>query len=115
MENAQCQWQQFKRTSLSCQSILKQWFQEQMAEGVSMTENEILQAVVNDKFFGLVECDLHVPTHLQDYFSEMQPTFKHTSISRSDLEENMLNYAKTHKILRSPQKSLWGSYCGAQD
>ena len=29
-----------------------------------------------DISFGFVECDIEVPDHLKDYFSEMTPIFK---------------------------------------
>lgn len=108
----ECRWQEFKKESQTCRSFIKQWFSEKMAEKSPMTENEIIDAVKNDVFYGLVECDLHTPDHLRNYFAEMQPIFKHSLISRTDLPPTMLDYATKHNILRSPQKSLIGSYFG---
>ena len=51
----------------------------------TMTQQQILAAVVDGTLFGMVECDVRVPDELQDYFSEMQPVFKNTSVTRDDI------------------------------
>ena len=65
-----------------------------------------------EKFYGFVECDIHVPDSLQYHFSEMPPIFKHVSLSRDELSDEMLQFASTHNILKQPQKSLIGSFFG---
>ena len=39
------------------------------------SESSILTAVREDKFFGFLEVDIHVPDHLKEYFEEMSPLF----------------------------------------
>ena len=41
---------------------------------------EIIKEVETGKFFGFVKCDLEVPKHLYNYFSEMTPIFQNTEI-----------------------------------
>ena len=67
-----------------------------------MTEQEVLKAVKEDTLFGMVECDISVPEHLKDYFSEMTPIFKNKKISRNDLGEPMKKYAEENKLLSQP-------------
>ena len=55
----------------------------------TMTTRSIVNAVKNDTLFGCVECDIHVPEHLEDNFSEMCPIYKNTEISREDIGEFM--------------------------
>jgi hypothetical protein len=37
--------------------------------------------VISDKLFGYVECDIRVPEHLYEHFSEMCPIFKNIDIN----------------------------------
>ncbi|GMF30019.1 unnamed protein product [Phytophthora lilii] len=39
---------------------------------------EIVEDIKNDKFFGILECDIHTPEHLKQYFGEMTPSSKYT-------------------------------------
>ena len=77
-----------------------------------MTLQTILGAVKNEKLFGCVECDIHVPEHLRDKFSEMCPVFKNTEISRDDRGEYMKAYAEENDIMSRPRRSLIGSMVG---
>jgi hypothetical protein len=78
----------------------------------TMTTRSIVNAVKNDTLFGWVECDIHVPEHLKDKFSEMCPIFKNTEISREDIGEFMKTYAQENNIMRQPRPSLIGSMVG---
>ena len=61
--------------------------------------------------FGFVECDIEVPDHLKDYFSEMAPIFKNTEVSLKDIGKFMQEYAKQH-VKDVPHCLLIGSYFG---
>ena len=41
-----------------------------------LTQDQIIQYIKDGHLFGFVECDIHTPEHLKDYFSEMTPIFK---------------------------------------
>ena len=77
-----------------------------------MTQNEILAAVIDGTLFGMIECDVRVPEHLQDHFAEMQPIFKNANVSRDDIGPYMRQYAEEHNILTKPRRMLVGSYRG---
>ena len=77
-----------------------------------MTQNEILAAVIDGTLFGMIECDVRVPEHLQDHFAEMQPIFKNTTVTRDDIGPFMRQYAVDHDIMSTPRRMLVGSYRG---
>ena len=71
-------------------------------------QDQIIKYIRNGQLFGFVECDIHVPDHLKDYFSEMTPIFKNTEVSLKDVSEYMQNYAKEHGIKDVPRRLLIG-------
>ena len=77
-----------------------------------ITCRDIEKAVLNGSLFGLVQCDIRVPEHLHDHFSEMTPIFKNAEVSREDIGEFMESYANEKKLLSQPRKTLVGSYFG---
>ncbi|OAJ32745.1 hypothetical protein BDEG_28630 [Batrachochytrium dendrobatidis JEL423] len=46
---------------------------------------DILKDVLDNTFFGMIECDIAVPEHLKEYFAEMPPIFKNVEITCNDL------------------------------
>ena len=77
-----------------------------------MTQNEILTAVIDGTLFGMIECDIHVPPELRPYFSEMQPIFKNTTVTRDDIGPFMRQYAEENDIMSAPRRMLVGSFHG---
>ena len=77
-----------------------------------MTQQQIIAAVVDGTLFGMVECDVRVPEHLQDHFAEMQPIFKNTTVTRDDIGPFMRQYAEEHDIMSTPRRMFVGSYRG---
>ena len=77
-----------------------------------MTQNEILAAVIDGTLFGMIECDVRVPEHLQDHFAEMQPIFKNANVSRDDIVPYMRQYAEENDIMSTPRRMLVGSFHG---
>ena len=67
----------------------------------TMTQRQILAAVVDGTLFGMVECDVCIPEELQDYF------FRHAARAL------MRQYAEEHDILSKPSVMLVGSFRGA--
>ena len=78
----------------------------------NMTQQQIIAAVVDGTLFGMVECDVRVPEHLQDHFAEMQPIFKNTTVTRDDIGPFMRQYAEEHDIMSTPRRMLVGSFHG---
>ena len=77
-----------------------------------MTQQQIIAAVVDGTLFGMIECDIHVPEHLEDHFAEMQPIFKNAMVTRDDIGPFMQQYAVDHGIMSTPRRMLIGSYRG---
>ena len=67
-----------------------------------MTPHQILAAVIDGTLFGMVECDVCVPDELQDHFTEMQPIFKNTTVTRDNIGPFMRQYAEEHDIMSAP-------------
>ena len=78
----------------------------------TMTQQQIIAAVVDGTLFGMVECDIRVPSELQDHFAEMQPIFKNTTVTRDDIGPFMRNYAEEHDIMSTTRRMLISSYRG---
>ena len=107
----ECQW----RASIKRDPELSRFIEHRKrpCDGlITMTENQILAAVLNDQLFGALEVDLHVPDHLKPTFAEMSPIFKNVEVSRDDIGDHMRQYAVDHDIMSQPRKSLVGSMFG---
>ena len=77
-----------------------------------MTSHSIIAAVIDGTLFGMVECDVRVPDNLREYFADMQPIFKNTTVTRDDIGSFMQQYAEEHDIMSTPRRMLVGSYRG---
>ena len=77
-----------------------------------ITSHSIIAAVIDGTLFGMVECDVRVPDNLREYFAEMQPIFKNTTVTRDDIGSFMQQYAEEHDIMSTPRRMLVGSYRG---
>ena len=77
-----------------------------------MTQQQIITAVVDGTLFGMVECDVRVPSELRAHFAEMQPIFKNATVTRDDIGPFMRQYAEEHDIMSTPRRMLVGSYRG---
>ena len=108
----ECEWEDSLKSSQESKLFVKKILYRDMASNVTMTEDQIIQAIQDKTFFGLVECDIEVPDHLRDYFSEMTPIFKNITLSQKDLFQPMKTYATDNGKLSHPQRLLIGSYFG---
>ena len=77
-----------------------------------LTQDQIIQYIQDGHLFGFIECDIEVPDHLKEYFSEMPPILKNVDVCLDDVGEFMQNYAKEHNIKDVPHRLLIGSYFG---
>ena len=77
-----------------------------------LNQDQIIQYIQDGRLFGFVECDIEVPDHLKDYFSEMTPIFKNVDVCLNDVGELMQECAKQHNIKDVPHRLLIGSYFG---
>jgi hypothetical protein len=70
--------------------------------------------VMSDKLFGYVECDIRVPEHLFEHFSEMCPIFKNIDINgtKDIIGEHMADYCTANNIPCKKSRKLIGSMKG---
>ena len=69
-------------------------------------ESTILNAVLDDTFFGLLEVDIHVPDHLHSYFEEMPPLFCNTEVKFEDMGPFMQQFVRDHGLSDKPRRLL---------
>ena len=75
-----------------------------------MIEVQLLQGIIDGRLFGYVQCDIEVPEHLRDYFSNFPPMFKNTVVSRDDIGSLMKQYAEKENIRVQPRRMLISSF-----
>ena len=75
-----------------------------------MSEEGLLHGIIDGQLFGYVQCDIEVPEHLRDYFSNFPPIFKNTAVSRDDIGNLMKQYAEKENIMAQPRRMLISSF-----
>lgn len=108
----ECQWLEMKKTNRDLQRFIAAKLRRPFDRVQSPSQEQILEAVITEKIFGCVLCDIEVPDSLKDYFSEMCPIFKNIEICPEDIGDQMKAFAKQHNIMRRPRQSLIGSMKG---
>ena len=108
----ECEWRRMRKTNPAVKEFVETKFHRPMDHYRTLTQHQILQAIQSEQLFGVIECDIQVPDHLKDKFSEMCPIFKNVEISREDIGEYMQGFAEDHDIMARPRCSLIGSYFG---
>ena len=71
-----------------------------------MTQDQIVQAVMEDKLFGALEVYISVPDNLKSKFSQMSPIFKNIEVSRDDIGDHMKTYDEERNVMNKPRKYL---------
>ena len=69
-----------------------------------------MQGIIDGRLFNYAQCDIEVPEHLRDYFSNLPPIFKNTAVSRDDIGNLMKQYAEKENIMVQPRKMLLSSF-----
>ena len=107
VEMWECEWKEIRK-----EPDVKSFLAPARRQKWKMTQQQIITAVVDGTLFGMVECDVRVPEHLQDQFAEMQPIFKNVTVTRDDIGPFMRQYAEENDIMSAPRRMLVGSYRG---
>ena len=110
----ECHWRDLLRLDPDISAFVLGLETRTMTENVSMTEPQIIQALKEDKFFGVIECDIEVPDNLKSKFSEMQPIYKNVELTKDCLSEHMKAIAKESGHLKGKLKMLIASMCGSK-
>jgi len=114
VEMWECEWHLEKKTNPQIRQFLETHnllpFKSALKSRPSV-EN-IIDAVENGKLFGMVQCDIRVPDHLKQHFSEMTPIFKNVEVGIDDIGEHMKTHCVEGGVLKRPRRTLVGSYVG---
>ena len=54
-----------------------------------LSEEGLLQGIIDGQLFGYVQCDIELPEYLRDYFFNFPPVFKNTAVSRNGIGSQM--------------------------
>ena len=71
-----------------------------------MSEEGLLRGVIDGQLFGYVQCDIEVPEHLRDYFSNFPPIIRNTAVSSVDNGNLTKQYAEKGNIMVQPRRML---------
>ena len=67
----------------------KEWYSLPRVEPETITMKDIIEDIINDRLFGFVKVDIHVPDELKSHFNEFPPIFKNAEITIADIGEHM--------------------------
>ena len=74
IEMSECEWNQMKKNDPTIVEFVNKNIPHPTTVG--MSEGQVLNKIRDGTLFGMVQCDIKVTEHLEDYFSELQPFFK---------------------------------------
>lgn len=96
----ECQYEQWLNVSPEFRLFIdKQRQQRPLEHRATLTRDEILSAVREQKIFGAVEVDIHVPNHLLNKFSEMSPIFCNLGLFSQDTAQKLDLEGKPRQLL----------------
>ena len=97
-----CEWWSLYKTD----ALVKSHLRENVPHRRPLSEEGLLQRIIDRRIFGYVQCDIEVPEHLQSSFSNFPPVFKNTVVSREDIGPLMREYAEKENIMPQPTRML---------
>ena len=106
VEMWECEWWSLYKTDAPVKSYLRANFPYKRP----LTEEQLLQRIIDGRLFGHVQCDIEMPENLCDYFSNFPPIFKNTVVCRNDIGDLMKEYAKKEEIMPQPRTMLISSF-----
>ena len=87
----------------------KKWYSLPRGNPTPSTMEDIIDDVVNDRLFGFVKVDIHVPDHLIEKFSEFPPLFKNVEITIDDIGDHMQTFCRSIERKTGVKRSLISS------
>ena len=106
VERWECEWWSLYETDAPVKSYLRANFPYKRP----LSEEQLLQQINDGPLFGYVQCDIEVPEHLRDYFSNFPPIFKNTVVSRDDIGDLMKEYTEKEGTKPQPRRMLISSF-----
>jgi hypothetical protein len=108
----ECEWYELKKSNPDIAQHLRKTTKLPLETKMKLTEQDIITAIQTNKLFGVVECDVEVPSHLETYFSEFPPIFKNTEVCPKDAGSFMENFAAANNISSKSRRLLISSMRG---
>ena len=102
----ECQWREWTHTN---QFGIRDFLRIHFPYCPPLSRNRLLQKILDGTLFGVVDCELQVPPHLETKFEKFPPIFKNCEVSRNDIGEHMMKFAEENDLLRKPRKMLISS------
>ena len=106
IEMWECEWWSLYKTDASVKSHLRENFPHKLP----LSEEQLLQGIIDGQLFGYVQCDIEVPQHLRSYFSNFPPIFKSFVVCREDIGTLMREDAEKENIMAKPRRMLISSF-----
>ena len=106
VEMWECEWWSLYKTDASVKSHLRKNFPYRRL----LSEGGLMQGIIDGRLFGYVQCDIRMPEHWRDYFSNFPPKFKNTAVSRDDIGNLMKQCAEKENFLVQPSRMLISSF-----
>ena len=106
VEMWECEWWSLYKTNASIKSLLRKNFPYRRP----LSEEGLMQEIIDGRLFGYVQCDIEVPEHLRDYFSDFPPIFENPAVCRDDIGNLMKQYAEKENIMVQPRRMLISSF-----
>ena len=102
----ECDWWCLYKTDASVRSHLRTNFPYRRP----LSENELMQEIIDGQLFCYIQCDIEVPEHLRDCFSIFPPIIKNTAVSRDDIGNLMKQYAEKENNMVHPRRMVISSF-----
>ena len=102
----ECEWWSLYKTDAPVKSYLRANFPYKRP----LSEEQLLQQIIDGRLFGYVQCDIEVPEHMRCDFSNFPPIFKNTVVSRDDVDNLMKEYAEKEGIMPQLRRMLISSF-----
>ena len=106
VEMWECEWWSLYKTDAPVKSYLRANFLYKRP----LSGEQLVRQIIDGRLFGYVQCDIEMPEHLRDYFSNFPPIFKNTVVSRDDIGDLMKEYAEKEGIMPQPRRMLISSF-----
>ena len=105
----ECQYENLIKTCPQFQNfVTTQRNQRPLEYRATLSSQEIINAILEDKIFGTAEVDIHVPDHLLEKFSEMSPIFCNSNIPFEALGTFTQDTGRRLNLTEKPRRLLVG-------
>ena len=98
-------WRMYKTTKTVEQHIRKHFPYRR-----SLAADELLEAIMQGKLFGYVQCEIEVPENLRANFANFLPIFRNTLVSKIDIGDLMKKHSEEERLMSQPRNMLISSF-----